>query len=67
MSLNRKITIGVIIWAVLAVIANAAETKAKTIYKLLRISQTEIGITCQNGADPTGRKVGDLVIISCGQ
>lgn len=44
-----------------------ASDKPKAIYKILRISTTELGIVCQNGADPTGRKLGQLLVISCGQ
>ena len=39
--------------------------KTKNIYKTFHISPSDIGITCQNGVDPTGRKVGDILIISC--
>jgi len=48
-------------------VAVFADEKPKNVYKLFHFSPTEIGISCQNGADPTGRKVGDLVIISCGK
>jgi hypothetical protein len=50
-----------------ATVAVFAADKPKNIYKLFHLSTTEIGITCQNRADPTGRKVGELVIISCGK
>ena len=43
-----------------------AQSKPKSIYKVFHFSANEVGITCQNGADPTGRKVGDILIISCG-
>lgn len=32
-----------------------------------RLSSGEIGITCANGGDPTGQKIGDTLIISCGK
>lgn len=67
MTIRNKITIAVILYAVLAVIANAAQTRAKTVYKLFHLNETEVGIVCRNGADPTGTKVGDMVIISCGK
>jgi hypothetical protein len=52
---------------ILFAVAVFAGEKPKNVYKLFHFSPTEIGITCQNGADPTGRKVGELVIISCGK
>jgi len=48
-------------------VAVFAGEKPKNVYKLFHLSPTEIGVTCQNGADPSGRRVGDLVIISCGK
>jgi len=44
-----------------------ATAKTKYIYKLSRLSESEVGISCQNGGDPTGTKVGDTLIISCGK
>jgi hypothetical protein len=46
--------------------AYAAE-KMTTVYKLTRLSPTEIGIYCTNGGDPTGNKIGDTLVISCGK
>jgi hypothetical protein len=66
MNKGKMIVIGVAVWAILAVAANA-QTRAKYIYKLFRLNPAEVGIVCQNGADPTGTKVGDMVIISCGK
>jgi hypothetical protein len=43
----------------------AASDKPKPIYKITRLTQTQVGISCLNGADPTGRKIGDMVIMSC--
>lgn len=44
-----------------------AADRAKSIIKVSHMSATEVGITCLNGADPTGVKVGDTVIMSCGK
>ena len=64
----RAIVIGVSASLVLLfAVAIFAGEKPKNVYKLFHFSPTEVGISCQNGADPTGRKVGDLVIISCGK
>jgi hypothetical protein len=52
-------------FVLLFAVAVFAGEKPKNVYKLFHLSATEIGVTCQNGADPTGRKVGELVIISC--
>lgn len=47
--------------------ASAQSVRPKPLYKVTRLSLTEVGISCPgNGADPTGTKVGDTVIISCG-
>jgi hypothetical protein len=67
MSKGKWIVLVVLVWAVLAVVANAQTVKPKYIYKLFRLNPSELGIVCQNGADPTGTKVGDMVIISCGK
>lgn len=41
--------------------------KPKPVYKVSRMSLTEVGITCLNGADPTGQKFGNVLVISCGK
>lgn len=51
---------------ILAVLALAAVAATKTICQVKRLSTSEVGISCANGADPTGTKIGDTVIISCG-
>jgi hypothetical protein len=42
-------------------------TKPRNVYKTTHLSATQVGITCLNGADPTGTKLGDLLVISCGK
>lgn len=44
-----------------------AVDRAKNIIKVTHMSTTEVGIACLNGADPTGVKVGDTVVMSCGR
>ena len=39
----------------------------KYILNYKRLSTTEVGVSCENGADPTGKKFGNTLIISCGQ
>jgi hypothetical protein len=51
---------------ILVLAGMALADKPKSIYKVFRFTPNEVGISCQNGADPTGRKVGDILIISCG-
>lgn len=48
----------------LAGIAYAATTTS--IIKVSRLSDTEASVSCKNGADPTGRKIGKTLILSCG-
>jgi hypothetical protein len=38
----------------------------KAHYKVTRLSPNDVGVACLNGADPTGHKVGDVLILSCG-
>jgi hypothetical protein len=61
----RKILFTASLLAVFAVGAYATATKY--IYKLSRLSESEVGISCQNGGDPTVTKVGDTLIVSCGK
>lgn len=44
-----------------------ATERQKALYKVTRLTTTQVGISCLNGADPTGRKIGDMVIMSCGE
>lgn len=39
----------------------------RSICKVVRLSTYTIGISCLNGAAPTGNKQGDTVIMSCRQ
>lgn len=32
-----------------------------------RIDSGKVAITCANGGDPTGTKVGDVLVIDCGK
>jgi hypothetical protein len=54
--------------AILLLVCGAAmATESKYILATKRISSTDIAITCSNSGDPTGHKIGDVLIISCGQ
>ena len=61
----RKLYAGITLLLMIGSAAIASE-RAKNVYKTTHLSTTQVGISCQNGADPTGRKIGDLLIISCG-
>jgi len=64
-----KIKIAVCLIPVLAglLFALTLEGATKANYKVTRLSSNEVGISCLNGADPTGRKIGDTLILSCGR
>lgn len=53
--------------AILILAAFALGTESKWVLNYKRLSTREIGISCNNGGDPTGTKVGDTLIISCGK
>lgn len=64
---KRNLTISILFVLALAVGAIAERIKLEPVYKVTRISNTEVGIACMNGADPTGKKIGNTVIMSCGK
>lgn len=41
--------------------------KPKNVCKAVHLGPMSVAITCLNGADPTGNKYGDTLIISCGK
>lgn len=53
--------------AVLTLGAIAGATASTSLIKVSRLSDTEAGISCKNGADPTGKMIGNTLIISCGK
>lgn len=58
-------TVAIAALVLLAMIVGQAESKY--ILSSKRLSSTEVALSCSNGADPTGRKIGETVIISCGK
>jgi hypothetical protein len=62
--MTKRITVALLLLCALCV---AAEERQKSIYKITRLSTTEVGISCLNGADPTSKKFGNVVIMSCGK
>lgn len=60
----RKVIVVTVV--MLGVAAAVWGTTMKSLYKVSRLSQTDVAIGCLNGGDPTGRMYGDVLIISCG-
>ena len=42
-----------------------AAPKPKSIIKITHLGTTDADIVCLNGADPTGNKYGNVLIVSC--
>ena len=59
--------IAIALAAMLAVVAAIHGDAPKANYKVMHLSPTQVGVSCLNGGDPTGNKIGDLLIISCGR
>lgn len=55
-----------VIGLLLVVSAMAAE-RAKSLYKISHLSPTDLSVYCINGGDPTGHKIGNVLVISCGK
>lgn len=47
--------------------ASFAAERVKSIIHVSHIGANTVGVTCANGADPTGTKTGDVLLISCGK
>lgn len=45
----------------------AADARVDYILNTKRIDTGKVAITCANGGDPTGIKVGSVLIIDCGK
>jgi hypothetical protein len=41
--------------------------ESKYICKVAHLGTHTVAITCTNGSDPTGKKDGDILFISCGK
>lgn len=44
-----------------------AQDRPKALYKVSRLSLTDVGISCTNGGAPAASKYGDTLIITCGR
>lgn len=53
--------------AVFLVFCAASFAAVKSIIHVSHIGANTVGVTCANGADPTGTKTGDVLLISCGK
>lgn len=56
-----------VIASVLLLGSLTATDKPKSVIHVSHLNLMTVGISCLNGADPTGEKVGDVVIMSCGK
>ena len=56
-----------VVLAILILSALAVGAEQKYVLSAKRLSTTEEAISCNNGGDPTGTKIGDTLIISCGK
>jgi hypothetical protein len=54
-----------LIAAIALTAASAVAQRAKTIYKVSKLSETQVGVSCTNGADPTVRRIGDILVVAC--
>jgi hypothetical protein len=59
--------VGALLAALLFAAAFAYGTQPKPNYRVTRLSANAVGVSCLNGGDPTGRKVGDVLILTCGE
>jgi hypothetical protein len=63
---QRRLTIYAVILFAMSVAAYGESMRAKYICKVSHLSVNSVGISCLNGGDPTGQKLGDVLVISCG-
>ena len=61
----KRITITLV--TILGLASAALAARQEYIIKSTRLGVSAVAITCTNGADPTGTKNGDVLIISCGK
>ncbi len=52
---------------IITLVITTGSAAEKYIANTKRLSSTEIAISCANGGDPTGTKIGNTLIISCGK
>jgi hypothetical protein len=62
-----KIYVWTLLVFVVLVAMASGEERAKSICKTSHIGINAVAISCTNGADPTGNKFGNVLIISCGK
>jgi hypothetical protein len=56
-----------IVLAGMILLVTLAWGEGKYVLASKRLSSTEVAVSCANGADPTGQKIGNTLIISCGK
>lgn len=62
-----KSLVAALVLALLTILVGGLVAETKYILNAKRLSSTEEALSCNNGADPTGTKVGNTLIISCGK
>ena len=63
----KDIACWMVVLIVLSIVCSVVMHANPTVYKITPQNRYEVGISCNNGADPTGTKIGDMVVISCGK
>lgn len=53
------------ITAALVLIGGVGAQKAKTLFKVTKVSLSQVAVSCTNGADPTIRRIGDMLVVAC--
>lgn len=60
-----------IVWGTLLFLtllaSSVTASESKVVCKTSRLGPYAVAITCTNGSDVTGRKLGDVLVISCGK
>lgn len=64
---SRKLLVVALLVLIVASVCWGQSVRKAYVLNYKRLSTEAIGVTCANGGDPTGQKVGDLLIISCGK
>ena len=65
-TMHKRLRLFAVVLFAMSLTAFAQTMRAKYICKVSHLSVTSVGISCLNGADPTGQKLGDVLVISCG-
>lgn len=56
-----------IFWIFLLLVGVATAARREYVIKSAHLGLNSLAVSCENGADPTGQKYGEVLIISCGK